>query len=165
VETELEKERSRRAGKPRNTLLHRTVHLGGIELLPKLYTLAIADDSIDGRSVWKLEATPRTDVKAETEEERDALGTRRTYWIDMAENAVVRERAEFLIAQRGLQPGTVLALENAKINGDCWLQVRLTLAFEFTPVKFVRIRGETDYRFLNYKKFDVGSSIEFESAK
>jgi hypothetical protein len=162
VEKEMAKEKQRRAGEKRNGLLHRTVSLGGVALLPKFYNVTVTEDSLDGRPVWKIDARPRPGVPAETGQERNAAGTRRAYWIDPEEKAILKDETEFLVAINNIQPGTILRTEYQKVNSDCWLPVHSTFKWDLAMAKVVKADGLTENTFSDYKKFNVDSSVVFD---
>ncbi len=162
VEKEMANEKIRRASEKRNGVFHRVVRLGGISLLPKYYDVTVTEDALNGRHVWKLEAKPRPGVPAETERERNAAGTRRAYWIDPEEKAIVKEQTEFLAALNGVQPGSILTVEYQKVNSDCWLQSASTFKWSLVIAKVVKGRGINETAFSSYKKFEVDSSVVFD---
>ncbi len=165
VEAELAKEKARRAGERRNGLIHRTIRLGGIAQAPKFYDVSVSEDLFNGRAVWKLEGTPRAGVTAVTEQEKNARGTKQTWWVDPEEKAVLRQRTEFLEPLNGVQPGSVWVMDFEKIGGDCWLPVHSLLTYDLHVANFIRAQGSQDIRFLDYRKFEVDSSVVFEEPK
>ena len=165
VDADLAKEKARRAGERRNGLIHRTIRLGGIAEAPKFYNVTVSEDSFNGRAVWKVEGTPRAGVTAETEQEKNAQGTKQTWWIDPEEKAVLRQRTEFLGPLKGVQPGSVWVIDFEKIGGECWLPVHSLLTYDLHVAKFIKAQGSQDIRFLDYRKFEVDSSVAFEEPK
>ncbi len=165
VEKEMALEKLRRVSEKRGGMFHRVVKLGGIAMLPTFYDVTAKEESLQGRAVWKLDAQPRSGVPTETEAQRNAAGTRRSYWIDPEEKTILKEETEFLVALNGVQPGTVFTAEYQKVNSDCWLPVRNTFKWSVVMAKFVKGRGINETTFSGFKKFDVDSSVVFDVEK
>jgi hypothetical protein len=161
VDAELEKERTRRAGQKRSSLLHRTVYFTDISELPRLCDLTVTETTLDGREVWKLEAAPKPDAKPKTAADRGTVGTKQVFLVDKQDFAIVKEERTFLTSQGGMQPGTVFAFEFQKINNEVWLPVHSLLTTRFKPVIFVDVNLTTDTKFVSYRKFDVETSVDF----
>ena len=58
----------------------------------------------------------------------------------------------------GFLPGSEIEHELGK-HGDAWLWDRMTVKYDLKMMAVVRGRGETRFRYYDYKKFDVESKI------
>lgn len=133
--------------------------------IPDLYDLRLErDDSIEGRPVWVISATPKQGYKPRTSDGRNLLKIRGTFWIDKAEYQWVRVEAEsiatltwgFFLGR--INPGAKLLFEQTRVNDELWLPKR-QLVSGVGRIVGKRIAGDEEVTWSNYRKFSVQSNI------
>lgn len=156
VDADLEKARAeRRRGLPS---FHRSVSLGSLELLLRLFDNKVIDrEIINNRAAWKVESQPKPGVKAASKQEEEMLATRRSNWFDEQDGYRFHEVIEFQRAVNGFQPGTVFDLQFARID-DEWLASDVTVR---VSMKAMFIRGTVDshQHYYDYRRFQADSSF------
>ena len=62
---------------------HRSVSLGSLELLSRLFDNKVIDrEIINGRAAWKMESDPKPGIKAARKEDEEVLASSHTSWFD-----------------------------------------------------------------------------------
>ena len=157
VDSDLAKTRAER----RRSLLpslHRSVSLGSLPLLLRLFDNKIAGtDIVNGRNAWKVESEPKPGVRPANKQEEEMLAARRTSWFDEEDGARIRELVEFHRAANGFQPGTVFDLRFARV-GEAWLPSDAIIR---VSMKMAIVRGSVESRqhYYDYKRFQTDSTF------
>jgi hypothetical protein len=118
----------------------------------------LGEDTMEGRRVFVVEATPRPEYRPSDTKARVLTHMRGKLWIDKAEYQWVKVEAEvtapvsfYLVAHVG--PGTRFILEQMPIGRGLWLPKRFTLQTKVTVlgVSHERIEEETysDYQLID----------------
>jgi hypothetical protein len=159
VDADLEKARADRRRSLRPSL-HRSVSLGSLELLLRLFDNKVSGrEIINGRAAWKVESEPKPGVKGGNKQEEEMLASSRTSWFDQQDGNRVRELIEFRRAANGFQPGTVFDLQFARV-GEAWLPSDAIIR---ASMKITIIRGSAESRqhYYDYKRFQADSTFTF----
>jgi hypothetical protein len=136
--------------------------------IPELYNLKLErEDTIEGRGVWVISATPKPGYQPKHSDAKDLLKIKGTLWIDKAEYQWVRLEAETIgtiswglfIARIGT--GAKLIFEQTRVNDEIWLPKR---SFVRGDMRIVgkKIAGEEELTWSNFRKFRVESNIVVE---
>jgi hypothetical protein len=158
VEQEMEAARAERRAHKRGTI-ERSVVVAELESLEKLFdNKVIGAETLGGRQAWRMESQPKAGYKPANKEEAQALGARRITWFDQQEGVELKHLDVFIRATNGFQPGSEMELEYGKV-GEAWLPAAQSLRIDFKVFAVVHARGETRYRFYDYKKFEVESKV------
>jgi hypothetical protein len=139
---------------------HQSADLGSLSELLTLFDNRLAgEEEVRGHKAWVIESRPRAGYAPMSEHERQVLVFRKRFWVDEAENVLVR--AVYTVAPEDafLRPGSSLTFESEKIDQDTWEPVSLTLEFSRAKEKEFRPEGRTVYRMSNFRRFDVQSTI------
>jgi hypothetical protein len=133
--------------------------------IPDLFDLRFEpDDTIEGRPVWVISATPEPDYKPKTSDGKNLLKIKGTFWIDKAEYQWVRVEAEtigtltFGIFIGRINPGAKLLFEQTRVNDEVWLPKR-QLVSGAGRIIGKKIAGDEEVTWTNYRKFRVESNI------
>ena len=136
--------------------------------IPELYNLRIVrEDSVEGRGVWVISATPKPGYRPRHADAKDLLKIKGTLWIDKAEYQWVRLEAEtmgtlswgFFLAR--ISPGASLLFEQTRVNDEMWLP-KHALVKGAIRIVGKKIAAEEDTRWSNFRKFRVESNIIVE---
>jgi|HubBroStandDraft_6_1064221.scaffolds.fasta_scaffold04828_1 hypothetical protein len=137
--------------------------------IPDLYDFALEGDAkVDGREVWVISATPKTNARPKSGDAKALLKIKGKIWVDKAEFQWVRLEAETMdtisygVFIARLSPGAKLVFEQTRVNDEVWLPKR-----EFTRgsgrlglVK--KIAMEEELVWSGYRKFQVESRVVSE---
>jgi hypothetical protein len=157
VDAALEKARAERR-KALLPSLHRSVSLGGLDLLPRLFDNKVTGgEIINGRVAWRMESEPKSGVKAATRNENEALASRHTSWFDQQDGHLVRELIEIQRVVNGFRPGTVFDLQFARV-GEEWLPADMTIRGSMKVVLFTG-SAESRQHYYDYKRFEADSTF------
>jgi hypothetical protein len=150
--------RAERQASRRNGLFHRTINLGGLDVVEKSYTVRLSgSEVVDGRDAWILDAVPKPGAQGD----KSALVFDRRYWIDQETFLVLRERSE--VAREGgtMLPGSVIELDTGVVQDDVRMPVRMKVDYIAQMYK-VKGSGRQETTFSDFKKFDVQSTITID---
>ncbi len=154
VDREMEEARGERK-KRRLLSLARSVSLGGLDELNRLFDNKVTgEEVVRGRNAWRIESTPKKDLKPATKQDEEAMSTLRATWIDQQELAVVKERHTFLRAANSFQPGTQYEKEYVKVEGT-WLPDLVIWKGNMKALAVIHARFETHRRDYDYKRFNA----------
>ena len=133
--------------------------------IPDAYDLRVLhEDSVDGRPVWVISATPKPGYQPKRSDAKDLLKIKGTLWIDKAEYQWVRVEAEtigtlswgFFIAR--INPGAKLVFEQARVNDEIWLPKRQVVSGTGRLLG-KKIATQVEVVWSNFRKFSVESNI------
>jgi hypothetical protein len=159
VDEDLEKARTER----RSLLsFKRTVSLGGMELVDRLFDNKVTgEEIIAGRKTWRMESEPKPGYKSGNAAEDEALATRRVYWFDEEDGVVIQDHSVFIRAAKGFQPGSTIDTVLAPI-GDDWMLSEGTMRADMKFMPGVRGRVESHQKYYDYRRFTVDSAMKPE---
>jgi hypothetical protein len=158
IDAEVEHERAARHAHPTQTGRH-TVRIGDLEQIARICDSKVTgEEAVSGRTAWRVESLPKADYKPAGKDEEKFLSARRVTWFDKQEGVATKFLEVFLRPTAGFLPGSEIEHELGK-HGDAWLWDRMTLRYDVKMMAVVHGRGETHYRYYDYKKFDVESKI------
>jgi hypothetical protein len=161
IDAEIEKERAARRAHPAQTGRH-TVMVGDLDHIARLCDSKVTgQEQVSGRMAWRIESLPKAGYKPLDKDEEKFLSARRVTWIDKEEGVAIKYLEVFIRPAAGLQPGSEIEREFGK-HGEAWLPDRLILRYDLKLYAVVRGRGESRYRYYDYKKFDVESKITIQ---
>ena len=120
VDADLEKTRTERRGN-RLFSLHRTVSVGGLDLLPRLFDNKVTgEETMSGRKTWRMESEPKSGYKPANKQEEEIMSSRRVNWFDQEDGFPIKETTIYVRATNSFQPGSTIDLNYIKIGED-WL--------------------------------------------
>ncbi|HEY6306068.1 MAG TPA: hypothetical protein VI488_06355 [Candidatus Angelobacter sp.] len=155
-------ERRRMNAELKQTLFHREVRYNADPASwPILFKASSGDEAVvEGRTLLKLVLSPRSDVKPESDEKKDALHTSIQLWIDKADEMPVHMRTEFISDGTHLRAGTTMDLfwTKEELNGT-YLRVR-SLSQYRAKFFLAEVPGQSEQKFSNYKRFSVDVRIK-----
>ncbi|MBZ5606817.1 MAG: outer membrane lipoprotein-sorting protein [Acidobacteriia bacterium] len=123
------------------------------------------EDTMEGRNVWLITATPKPAYQPKHREGKALLKIRGKLWIDKTEYQWVRIEAEttdtisFGLFIARLNPGARLVFEQTRVNDQIWLPKREVVSGSgrLGLIKKIALEQETTWN--NYRKFQVDSKI------
>jgi hypothetical protein len=123
------------------------------------------EDTMGGRQVHVLEATPRPGYKPKDSRSRILLKVKGKLWIDKADYTWVRAEAEaidtisFGVFLVRMARGAHIEIQQTRVNDEVWLpqNIRAQAAVRFGLVK--TLRGDFTVSYRDYKKFSVDSLV------
>lgn len=158
VDEDLEHERIQRK-KQHSGHFTKEVTLGDLDQLEKLFDNKLAgEETIAGRKAWRVESQPKAGYKPANKEESDALGTRRVTWFDQEEGVEIKRLDVFIRPTNGFQPGCEFESNYMKV-GEAWVAQSFIMRYDVKFIAFIRGRGESRYRYYDYKRFEVESKV------
>ncbi len=158
VDADMEKARIERQ-KNRFLSLHRTVSMGPLDLLLRLFDNKVTgEETVRGRPTWRMESEPKPGHKAANKQEEEALATRRVYWFDREDGLIINDTSLFVRETNGFQPGSSISAEMIKI-GDDWLAGNLTMLADLKFIAGMRAKTEAHQHYYDYKLFSVDSTL------
>jgi hypothetical protein len=158
VDEDLEKARKERRGRGLLTL-HRSVSLGGLEFLPRLFDNRITgEETVLGRKTWRMESEPKAGYKPANKEEEEALASRRVNWFDEEDGYGIKENSLFIRATNSFQRGRTIDLEYLKV-GDDWLPGNAIMRADMKMMPGIHGRAESQQRYSEHKRFTVDSNM------
>jgi hypothetical protein len=161
INTDIEKERTARRAHPAQTGRH-VVSVGDLDHITRLCDSKVTgEEAVSGRMAWRIESLPKAGYRPVDKDEEKFLTARRVTWIDEKEGFAIKYLEVFLRPTAGLQPGSEIEREFGK-HGDAWLPDRMILRYDMRLYAVVRGRGESRYRYYDYKKFEVESKISIQ---
>jgi hypothetical protein len=161
IDAEIEKERAARRAHPIGTRRHE-VRIGDLDHIMRLCDSKVAgEEQVSGRMAWRIESLPKTGYKPADKDEEKFLSARRVTWIDKEEGVAVKYLEVFIQPAAGFQPGSEIEREFGK-HGEAWLPERLVIRYDVKLYAVVHGRGESRYRYYDYKKFEVDSKITIQ---
>jgi hypothetical protein len=161
IDAEVEKERAARRAHPIGTGRHE-VRVGDLDHIARLCDSKVTgEEQVSGRIAWRIESLPKAGYKPADKEEEKFLSARRVTWIDQEDFVAIKYLEVFLRPAAGFQPGSEIEREFGK-HGDAWLPDRLILRYDVKLYAVVHGRGESRWRYYDYKKFEVDSKITIQ---
>ncbi|NDJ14935.1 MAG: hypothetical protein EBY17_27725 [Acidobacteriia bacterium] len=162
VDADLAKTREERKKQQKSSVLRKRLSVGDTEQLLKLFDNKLAgEEVVEGRATWKVESEPKVGITAVTPAEKSAMSSRRTTWFDKEAGVPVKRIDLTIRVNDGFQPGTEVAMTYAPLR-EQWLMTSLIARFDVKFAKVVRVRGEDRHQMLDYKRFEVESSLKPE---
>lgn len=114
------------------------------------------EDTVAGRHVWVLEATPKPDYQPINHEAKVLTGMRGTMWIDKEQFQWVKVVAEvtkpvsmFLVAK--VSPGTKFILEQSQVSDGLWLPKHFSVKVNASALGFINENSTDDETYHDYK--------------
>ncbi|HEY3838454.1 MAG TPA: hypothetical protein VGL72_17865 [Bryobacteraceae bacterium] len=133
--------------------------------IPDAYNLKIErDDKVEGRPVWVISATPKSNYRPKRSDGKDLLKVKGTLWIDKAEYQWVRVEAETIATLTWglfigrINPGARLVFDQTRVNDEIWLPKRSFVSGSGRLIgKKIALQEEVVWS--NFRKFHVESNI------
>jgi hypothetical protein len=134
--------------------------------LPDAFDFRMAgEESLNGGHAWVIDATPKPGYKPKLASASFLSHVKARLWIDKTDYQWIKASIEtqstisfagFLVR---LAPGSVVNLEQVKINDEVWLpkSIEVRIAARVALIKMVRL--EQFYTYSDYKKFQADSRI------
>jgi len=158
VDDDLEKTRAERRKHSFLSSSH-TVSLGGLDLLALIFDNKVTgEETVLGRTTWRMESEPKPGYKPANKAEEEALASRRVNWFDQEDGFSIKSKDSFVRAVNTVQPGTQIDWEWTKV-GDDWLIGNTVMQADMKIVMGIHGRVESHQRFYDYKRFTVDSTM------
>lgn len=159
VQADLAKTREERKKQQKSSLLRKRMSVGDTEQLLKLFdNKLLGEEVVEGRATWKVESEPKVGMTAVTPAEKSAMSSRRTTWFDKEAGVPVKRIDLTIRANNSFQPGTEVEMTFAPVR-DQWLITSLVARFDVKFAAVIRVRGEDRHRMLDYKRFEVETTL------
>jgi hypothetical protein len=123
------------------------------------------EETLDGRRVYVIDATPRSDFKPRSNDGKLLTKMKGRLWIDAETYEWAKAEAETVdtVSFGGFAlrvgPGTRFNLEQTRVNGEIWLPKHVTVTWQARLLLFKRLSGDLDFSYRDYKKFQSESHI------
>jgi hypothetical protein len=124
------------------------------------------EESIQSRPVYVIDATPKSGYHVRNSEARRVLPKlKATLWIDKADLSWVRIEAEVIdnisvgLFLFRLAKGARLEVEQARVNQEVWLPLRVRLSGSATVGLVKKLNLEEELTFRNFRKFQSDSQV------
>lgn len=134
--------------------------------VPDAFDFRMAGDQIvDGRRVYVIDATPRTDYRPRGNDGKLLSRMKGRLWIDAQTYEWAKAEAETIdtVSFGGFAlrvgPGTRFTLQQVRVNDEIWLPKRVSVTWQARLLLFKRLAGQVDYTYSGYKKFQSDSRI------
>jgi hypothetical protein len=125
----------------------------------------IGQDTLDGREVWIVEATPRAGYQPRGRDAKVLPHVRGKVWIDQRSFHWVKLEAEvihpvtwglFLVR---LEPGARIRFDETRVNDEVWLPRHIWVAASARIGVFKKLRVQEDTTYKNFRKFQTDSRM------
>ena len=134
--------------------------------IPEGYAFRLeGDETVDGRDVWVISATPRSGYEPKQHDAKPLLKIRGKIWIDKSEYQWVRLEAETMatisygLFLARLNPGAKLVFEQTRVNDEVWLPKREFVRGAGRVGLLKKVAMEQELTWSNYRKFQVESKV------
>ncbi|MEO5922508.1 MAG: hypothetical protein ABIR70_01640 [Bryobacteraceae bacterium] len=123
----------------------------------------VAEELVNGRPAYVIEATPKPDAKPATSNEAEVLHYKVKRWIDKAD--LVDSRASMEVVRKGsrMQPGTVVDAQVVRSADGTWLENELRIRYQIRFFKVAGARAEQTTTRSDFHKFEATSRLVDES--
>jgi hypothetical protein len=117
----------------------------------------IAQQNLDGRAVYELQATPRADYRPLNRDARVLTGMEGKLWIDVKTDQWVQVQARVIhpVAIVGflavVEPGTRFALQYASVGDGIWMPTRFLMKSRARVLYFFSHRDQADETYSDYR--------------
>ena len=131
----------------------------------------LADDVVDGKPVFVIEAAPKPGYAPQLDEAKILKKVRAKFWIDKFEYQWVKAEVEtldtiafgyFLVR---VERGSHFAFEQMRVNNEIWLPKHQHQAIAGRIGLVKKVRMDVDVTYSNYRKFTSDSKIISIEAK
>jgi hypothetical protein len=118
----------------------------------------LGQETVNGRTCFVLEATPKPGYQPTSRETKVLTGMRGKLWIDTKEYQWVKVHAEvfrpvaFGLFIANVQPGTEFTLEQAPVAAGVWLPTHFDTHVRATVLYFWSHNSDEDDTFTNYQR-------------
>jgi hypothetical protein len=125
----------------------------------------VGEESLNGGKAWVIDATPKPGYKPKLSSAFYFPKMKARLWIDRNDYQWIKIEAETLdtISVGGflfrLAKGTHLTIEQTRINNEVWLPKHVLLRGSARIALIKGIRGEFEFTFSDYKKFQAESRV------
>jgi hypothetical protein len=134
--------------------------------IPDAFNLKLAaDDKIDGRDVYVIEASPKPGYKPKTKNSFFLPKVKMRMWIAKQDFQPVKVEFETLdtISWGGVvarvAKGTHLRVEMVRVNDEVWLPKRILLSGSARVMLVKGFTGDVDLTYSDYKRFSTESHV------
>ena len=134
--------------------------------LPEAFDLKLAaEETIDGRPMYVIDAAPRPGYKPKSQATQFLPKVKARFWIDKGEEQWVKLDMESLdtITFGGvlvrLAKGSHLIIEQTRVNNELWLPKYALLKAAARVMLLYPVREEIEFTFTDYKKFQTDSRV------
>ena len=125
----------------------------------------LAQDRVEGRDVWVLQATPRPGYQPHSTDAKILPHVRGKLWIDQKsyhwaklEGEVISPISWGLFLVR-LDSGARIHFDETRVNDEVWLPQHVSIAASARLGLFKKLRVEEDTTYKNYRRFQTDSRI------
>jgi hypothetical protein len=130
----------------------------------------VGEDTVDGRSCYVLEGTPKPGYRPPTRESRVLTGMRGKLWIDARQYQWVKVEAEvfrpvaFGLFIAHVEPGTQFLLEQKPVPGGLWLPSHFAVQVKSKVLGWSR-NSSVEETYWNYHRASEGERARASSAR
>ncbi len=138
----------------------KSADLGSLEELLTLYeNRVVGEESIGARKAWVIESSPRRDLMAKSQHERDVLSYQKKFWIDQEEYVGLRRVFTVVGEHAFARPGSTITTGYIQLGLDVWHANLVVLDVYEERGKDIHPWLRTEYKLSRFKKFDVESTM------
>lgn len=125
----------------------------------------VAEEVLDGRDVWVLDAEPRPDYKPKVKRAEILKKFKGRLWIDKREYQWVRVEGEtidtvsFGLVLARLGKGAKIVFEQRPVNGEVWLPHLATARIDARVAVLKEFRVDSEVRWSGYRRFQTDSRV------
>ncbi len=154
-ETAAERRRSRLS-----SLTHKNVSLANDdELLTVFDSRIVGEEMLDGHKVWVIECTPRALPPTSDKHQNEVRSFTHKLWIDREDRVAVQRLDTVARDNVAFAPGSTILIRQQKLPDGVWAPATLVIDGRLSFAKFVKPAVRTEYRYTDFRKFDVQSTI------
>jgi hypothetical protein len=136
--------------------------------LPDAFNFTLlAEENLDGRPIYLIEAVPKPDYKPKSSYTAFFPRVKIRAWIDKADLEAMRIEIEatdtisfggFLLR---LEKGSRIVIEQTRMDGQLWLPRHVFVLAEARLLLLKNLNREMEYNFSDYKKFQADSHVVY----
>lgn len=135
------------------------------ELLTLFDNRLKGEEEIGGRKAWVIESAPQAGRIPANEHQKEVLSFSKKFWIDEAENVVLRTVYTVIGNHIFVKPGSTISMEFQKVNQDLWQPALFVIDARKMVARVIQADARTEYRYSRFQKFDVQSTITIDPPK
>ena len=137
-----------------------------LEQLTEAFTLRMEGvEEISGKPAWVISAERKPGFRPRGSDAKILTKVRGKVWVDQAEYRWVKAEVEILetismeLGMVRVAPGARVAFEQTRVNDEVWLPSHLSIHGDARMGFLVKIHGDMEVTYRDYKKFRTDSRI------
>ncbi|MBI2684750.1 MAG: hypothetical protein HYX27_00425 [Acidobacteria bacterium] len=137
-----------------------------VQEIPKAYSFQMAGETtVGGRPAWIVDATPLASFRPRDTRERMLTKFKGRFYISKLDSTLLKIEAEaidtvsFGLVLARLSRGARFSMEQARVNDELWMPLRIKVDFDARLALFKRMRIDVQIDYSDFRKFQSESKV------